>query len=427
MSIAVVSLLALVVIVVISCFFTRLNPGLLAVFAAVTIGFYLGDLSVGQVLSFFPSKLFILLLSMTLIFGVAQENGTLEKITQRALYLIRGQEKLLPILIFVLAFLFSALGPGNIAAVAVLAPLAMFLAKKHSISPVLIAIMLCTGANAGAFSPFSPTGVVTLGLLEQISINTSLIWVVFGASAILQSISALFAYALFIFRTKQRTVARSTQMQVLSKATEKQVFHLKKLASHQKITLILISSLLIGVVFIKIPLTIMAVTVAVALFLCNLAEEEKVLRLVPWGTIIMVTGIAVLIGLMEKVGGLDLATSFIASVTSSTVINGVLAFVSGLVSAYSSSSGVVLPAFIPLIPGLAEKTQILNTIPMVIAVAVGSHMVDVSPLSTLGALSIAAVDSKETRDRMFRVLMIWGMSMSLVAGVLAFIFLDLLI
>jgi hypothetical protein len=63
---------------------------------------------------------------------------------------------------------------------------------------------------------------------------------------------------------------------------------------------------------------------------------------------------------------------------------------------------------------------------MVIAVAVGSHMVDVSPLSTLGALCLAAVEDKSVRNRMFKLLMVWGVSMSVVGGLLAFIFLDVL-
>ncbi len=140
----------------------------------------------------------------------------------------------------------------------------------------------------------------------------------------------------------------------------------------------------------------------------------------------MVSGITILISLMEKTGGLTLATDFIASVTNPGSINAVLAFITGLVSAYSSSSGVVMPAFIPLIPGLAAKMNIFDLVPMVIAVAVGSHMVDVSPLSTLGALSIAAIENKDARNRTFKFLMIWGMSMSVVAGILAFMFLDLL-
>ena len=34
-------------------------------------------------------------------------------------------------------------------------------------------------------------------------------------------------------------------------------------------------------------------------------------------------------------------------------VNGVVAFLTGIVSVYSSTSGVVLPAFLPMVPGLA--------------------------------------------------------------------------
>jgi di/tricarboxylate transporter len=420
MEIASLSLVALVVVVIISCINQRLNPGILALLAAVSIGLFFGKMSIGSIVSFFPSSLFVLLISMSLVFGVAQVNGTLEKLTQRAVHLIKGQFLLLPILIFSLAFSLSALGPGNIVATAILAPMAMALAKKHRISEILIAIMLCTGANAGAFSPFAPTGVVTIGLLEQIAVSTSLIWTVFIASAVLQSTSALFAYFVFLVRAKKRghNLAVKQEVQVIEKP--------EAFTAQQKLTLLLITILLTGVLVVKLPLIFMALLVAVGMFALNLAEEDKVIQTIPWGTIIMVCGIAVLIGLMEKTGGLELATNFIVTVTSADLISGALAFVSGLVSAYSSSSGVVLPAFLPLIPGLAVKMSIVDIVPMIIAVAVGSHMVDVSPLSTLGALSIAAVEKKITRDRMFKYLLIWGMAMSVVAGILAFVFLDLL-
>lgn len=420
MEIASISLVALVFVVLISCINQRLNPGILALLAAVSIGLFLGGMSIGSVVAFFPSSLFLLLVSMSLVFGTAQVNGTLEKLTQRAVQLIKGQFLLLPILIFLLAFILSALGPGNIVATAILAPMAMVLAKKHKISELLIAIMLCTGANAGAFSPFAPTGVVTIGLLEQISVSTNLIWTVFIASAVLQSTSALFAYVVFLVRAKKR----GHQLSIDQKVVE--AVKAESLSIKQKITMSLILILLAGVLIFKLPLIFMALLVAVIMFIFNLADEEAVIKTIPWSTIIMVCGIAVLIGLMEKTGGLELATNFIVSVTSTQVISGVLAFVSGLVSAYSSSSGVVLPAFLPLIPGLAVKMNIVDIVPMIIAVAVGSHMVDVSPLSTLGALSIAAVEKKTTRDRMFKYLLIWGMSMSVVAGVLALVFLDLL-
>lgn len=413
---ALLSLSALLVIVVLSCFVPKLNPGLLALLASLCIGLGVADMSTKTVLAGFPIELFVLLVSMSTVFGIAQQNGTLDVVTQHAVNLIRGQSRLLPLLVFALAFAISALGPGNIAAVALLAPVTMSLAKKHSISPLIIAIMLCTGANAGAFSPFSPTGVVTLGLLQQIQVDTNIIWTVFGASAVLQSLSAFGAYVIFLARCKRRghivlelPVHRAQPV----------------LGTKQKATLIAITVLIFGVVVFKLPLVLMAVLLAVSMFGLGLGDEEEVLKSLPWSTIQMVTGIAVLIGLMEKTGGLDIATSFIATYASIDWINALLAFVSGVVSAYSSSSGVVLPAFLPLIPGLAIKMSITSVLPMVIAVAVGSHMVDVSPMSTLGALSIAAVEDKQQQKRMFSWLMAWGIGMALVAGILAFVFLDL--
>lgn len=413
---ALLSLSALLVIVILSCFVPKLNPGLLALLASLCIGLGSAGMSTKTVLSGFPIELFVLLVAMSTVFGIAQKNGTLDVVTHYAINLIKGQSLLLPVLIFVLAFALSALGPGNIAAVALLAPMTMSLAKKHAISPLIIAIMLCTGANAGAFSPFSPTGVVALGLLQQIQVETGIIWTVFGASAVLQSLSAFGAYAIFLFRSKRRGY---TAPVVKDASTHPSV------TTTQKVSLVAISVLILGVTVCKVPLVLMAVFTAVCMFALGLGEEDSVLKVLPWSTIQMVTGIAVLIGLMEKTGGLDLATTFIATNASMDSINALLAFISGLVSAYSSSSGVVLPAFIPLIPGLAAKMSITSIVPLVIAVAVGSHMVDVSPLSTLGALSIAAVEDKKQQKRMFTWLMAWGIGMSVVAGMLAFVFLDL--
>ena len=417
MSLAIVSLIVFIVIIIISCFIQRLNPGLLSLATALILGLYWGNMSLASLLVGFPTQLFLLLISMNLIFGVAEQNGTLSIFTQKLIGLVKGKVVLLPLIYFFLAFAISAAGPGNIAAVAVLAPLTMALSKKYGISPLITAIMICTGANAGAFSPFAPTGIVAIGLMEKISLSSSLIWTVFGAAAILQALSAFAAYAVFIFRAKRRGFSL------------RQTVHIEKnsirITKNHTITGIAILSLLIGVIVFKLPLLPLAVVIGIVLFLLNQGEEEKVFAAMPWSTIFMVTGIAVLIALLEKTGGLEVATSFIAAVTKKEIIHSVMAGVTGIVSAYSSSSGVVMPAFIPLIPGLAEKIGISFIVPLVVAVAVGSHMVDVSPLSTLGALSLAAIDSKKEQKRVFRWLLGWGMFMAFVGAVFAFLFLDI--
>jgi len=41
--------------------------------------------------------------------------------------------------------------------------------------------------------------------------------------------------------------------------------------------------------------------------------------------------------------------------TNPATINGTIAFVTGLISTYSSTSGVVLPTFLPTVPGLVRE------------------------------------------------------------------------
>jgi hypothetical protein len=65
-------------------------------------------------------------------------------------------------------------------------------------------------------------------------------------------------------------------------------------------------------------------------------------------------------------------------------------------------------------------TQLGGGDPLAISLSinVGSSLVDVSPLSTLGALAVATqADPAAARD-LFRKLMIWGLSMSVVGAVL---------
>src|SRR5262249_38225281 len=99
----------------------------------------------------------------------------------------------------------------------------------------------------------------------------------------------------------------------------------------------------------------MSLILSAALILLRTVDEAKAIQRMPWGVILMVTGVTVLIELMQKTQGLALVTSFIANVSTPTTIEPVVAFGTGIVSVYSSTSGVILPAFLPMVPNLAER------------------------------------------------------------------------
>lgn len=418
MSTAILALLALIVIIAISAIRTDLNTGVLAVALAYIVGVYFAGLSVNEVSTYLPEQLVLTLVGVTLLFGMAQQNGTLDRLAGIAIRVARGRPALLPFIFFFLTFVLSAIGPGNIAAVALLAPIGMAVAVNSGVSPLVMAIMICTGANAGAFSPVALTGIVNVGLMSQIGINDPATTLrIFFVVAALQSVSALAAY--FIFGG-YRISSNSVKSQAVA-TLQAQPFE----AQHV-ITLLAILALVISVIVFNVAVVVGAFVLAGLLALFKLGEVEVGLKHLPWGVISLIAGISVLVGLLETTGSLDLATQFIASYSSPGTVNAILAFATGLISIYSSSSGVVMPTFIPLLPGLMQALGGGNLTEMVVAVDVGSHLVDVSPLSTLGALCLAALPETFDKSILFRRLLFWGLSMSVIGAGLAFVFLDLL-
>jgi hypothetical protein len=94
----------------------------------------------------------------------------------------------------------------------------------------------------------------------------------------------------------------------------------------------------------------------------------------------------------------------------------VICLIGGAVSAFASTTGI-LGALIPLAVPFLQTGQ-GGAVDMIIALATSSSVVDSSPFSTSGALVVANSDD-EVRDSVFRRLMRWGMSMIVIAPVLA--------
>jgi di/tricarboxylate transporter len=159
MSPALLALLALLLAIALSIA-TKVNVGLVAIALAWLVGVYAGGMSADAVLRGFPASLFLTLAGVTLLFAAAESNGTLERVAERLAALARGSARVLPLVLFVLASVLASVGPGAIAAVALLAPMAMLLGTRTGVSPLLTALMVTTGANSGNLSPLSPTGVI---------------------------------------------------------------------------------------------------------------------------------------------------------------------------------------------------------------------------------------------------------------------------
>ena len=424
MNLAYLSLGALLLTIVVSCF-TEINVGVLAIALAWIVGVVIGGMKVDQLTAGFPVSLFLTLTGVALFFTQAQVNGTLDRIAHHAVRLCCGNAGFIPVMFFVVAAALATIGPGNIATAALLAPIAMSVASQARIPAFLMAIMVGNGANAGALSPLAPTGIIAGNLMARIGM-AGVEWTTYRNNLFAHAVVAFGGYFVLggwkLFRRNTGLCEPSQTGGADTLLGERSSDHaaLQFERAHW-ITIALVSVLVITVVVFKVNVGMGAFACGVILCALQAADHKESIRRMPWGVVLMVCGVTVLIALLEKTSGMDLFTAMLARFSTRHTVTAVVAFVTGLVSVYASTSGVVLPAFLPTVPGLVERLGGADAMAIASSINVGGHLVDVSPLSTIGALCLAAAPATEDYRKLFNQLLAWGLSMSVVGAAVCYL------
>ena len=321
MNLAAISLAALLVAVVVSCT-SKLNVGVLAIVLAWIVGVYLGGMKLDIILSGFPTNLFLTLVGMTLLFTQAQQNQTLDKVAHSAVKICRGNTGLIPILFFLVAAALASIGPGNIATSALLAPIAMTVAGRAKIPAFLMAIMVGNGANAGSLSPFAPTGIIVSGLMNKYGLPGHE-WETYIYNLAAHAIVAFGGYFLFGgYKLFGRVYSQSEE--------EHTTFHWRNV-----LTASVIAALVLSVIFLKVNVGMGAFAGAVILSLAKAGDTSDAIKKMPWSVIVMVCGVSILTGLLEKTQGMALFTDLLARFSTKSTITGFIAFLTGGISVYS--------------------------------------------------------------------------------------------
>jgi di/tricarboxylate transporter len=423
MPLAELSLGALVIAVVVSCI-SPVNVGFLAIALAWIVGVYLGGMTLGQLVAGFPVQLFLTLVGVTLLFSQAHVNGTLDRVAHQAVGVCRGNAGAIGVMFFVLALALASIGPGNIASTALVAPIAMGVAAQVGIPAFLMALMVGNGANAGSLSPIAPTGIIVNEIMAKQGLTGYAAENYFNnliahATVAFLGYFLLGGWRLFARRGTQEAAPASLGA---AAARPSRTLQGEPFQRAHWITMAVIAALIVGVIVFQVNVGMGAFAGAVLLTMLKAADEKKAVHNMPWGVIMMVTGVTVLIALLEKTGGMDLFITMLARVSTPDTVTGVTAFFTGIISIYSSTSGVVLPTFLPTVPGLVEKLGGGDPLAIASSINVGGHLVDVSPLSTIGALCLACAPSTEDSRALFNKLMAWGLSMAVVGALVCWFF-----
>jgi hypothetical protein len=266
-------------------------------------------------------------------------------------------------------------------------PIAITIAFQTGISILLISGVVILGSIGGGLSPLAPNGIVALDLAEKAGVGA------LGNYIYLNNIFAVTAFTVIMYFVLGGLKHRGERVEV-SKP--------ERFNRLQKYTLVGILTLVLWVVFFGVNVGFASFAIVTVLMLLKVADQQKAIQGVPWSTLLLVCGTAVLISVAGALGGIELLTNFLASFMNENTAVPIIAILSGVMSIFSSAVGVVMPTLIPTTVGLAQDLGNVSPSVLVVAIAVGSHITTPSPLSTMGALALASSPEEVDKKKLFR-------------------------
>ena len=398
--------------VIVAGFAFKTNTGLVAIMAAMllcmpeAVGISGSEVNMKAMLGYFDGKMFLMLFGVMYLFCIAQENKTLDVLAKKTIALCKGKVRLFPVILFLLGAVLSAIGPGPISITALLAAIIVALAKEIGCHPMKLLPFGTLGSFAGALSPITPSGIVAIGKAEEAGI----MGIDLALNIKMFLVNLLAAAVLYFFVYRWHKFQNDSQKQ---EAKESLPFTWKQWAT-------LLGILLVAVLaFLGVNVGPAAISVAAILTILRCADESVALKKVPYNTLIMITGVGILIKVVFELGGINLLSSLLQNLIGQVTASAIISVLAGVMSWFSSASGVVMPTLIPMVPELAPVADASALQIMTIALCIGAHLAALSPLSSCGGLMLSAYSSTEgvtEQDRSKVFFQLFGMSAAMMLG-----------
>lgn len=440
MSNELISILVLVAVFLISTTL-GINMGVLGVVAAFGLGTALG-VSEDDIFAGFPGDLFVILVGVTLLFGIASNNGTVDWLIQAAVRAVKGRAIAIPWVFFLITAVLTASGAVVPGAVAIVAPIALGFAIQYGINPVLMGLFVINGATAGGFSPISVFGSIVNGVVEREDLAENAM-LLFASSFVFNFLLCFVVFFLFGGRkllghriepgetvaedertgrferdVQEREEAATGPKPIAGGAATAAPAQIPELDRDKILTLVGILSLVVVALAFDVDVGFVAFSIAAVLMLISPNARKGAVEKVAWSTVLLICGIVMYVGLLEEIGTIDWLGEQVATLDRALLAALLICYVGGVVSAFASTTGI-LGALIPLAVPFLE-TGAVGAVGLIIALSISSSVVDSSPFSTSGALTVANTP-EDHRERVFKRLMQWGMSMVLVAPPIAWL------
>lgn len=403
---------------------TKINIGFFTIAFAYLIGCFGMGLKPSEVIELWPVKIFFIILSVTLFYNFALANGALEKLASHLLYKCRKFPQFLPLAIFFAATIIAGLGAGFYTVLAFMAPITLLLCKKTNMNMIIGGMAANYGALAGANFMTSQSGIIFRSLMENTGISSQTAFSYSSGIFVLTLIIPIAVLGIYTLwnRRSNSIVIEDQKPEPFDKKQKQSIFLIILMMSivlvFPILHLVFPDAKAISFLNSKIDIAFLAITFSLISLLMKLADEKKVVALVPWGTLIMICGVGMLIALGVKLGIITTLSEWLAHNVPVWVIPVLLCLISAIMSVFSSTLGVVAPTLFPIVPALAI-TSGLNPLVLFICIVVGAQATAISPFSSGGSLIMASAPADIDKTKFFNQLLFKAIPVGLIAALIA--------
>ena len=437
----------------------NINLGVLALTAMFVLAATVAGIPVADLFPLFPGSLFLLIFAVMFLLSLAKATGAIEWFVSVSITGVRGRIIFIPWVLFLIAAVTSALGPG---AIVLLAGIGVSFARKYNISRLLLALMIVHGTQAGGFSPITPYSVLIGGLVEKAGYSYEPM-VLFAGAAVFNTLAALVGFTalkgwelasrrerigsfdraappvmsagaaasatplsdddnpLDVQRVEQRVALAERAnpsegdigaVQVIERSIGAGGHinppalsnmgldgsgNLLRPTFLQVVTLVGILTIIAAVSIFQWDLA--ATTIVIAAVLCFIIPAKQragVFEGIAWSAVILLVGMLMFMALLQEMGTITWVVSGLQSVGSGLIALLIVCYIAGIVSAVASSFAT-LALTIPVALAIVGATDMggLGVTMVATAIVVSSTIVDISPFSTFGAIVLGAAEPYE--------------------------------
>lgn len=385
----------------------KINGGILAIIFSFLFGYFGLDMGITQTIALWPINLFITIILITYYFGFAINNGTMEGIVKRTMWITRRVPPLMPIALYILTFILGAIGVGAYSVFTFAAPLVCSIGAAAGMHPLISLMIIVGGTCVGSYCPIGQFGVtmtntmVTHGWDEAMgSTIVNAMWANIAVSWVIG-----FVVVYFVFKGYK---IKFPEMEKPEPFTTKQKITLGIIVAAFLFMFIpaFMHSIMPGnIIFEKLAdvCQIQFITI-VAILLCILfkvGDNKAALKMVPMDALILICGVSLLVAVGMKAGVVDVMSNWVAANVSSTAAPHLLALIAGFYSYFASTVNVVVPSLGTLCAGVSAATGI--SVPMCYSyLNTGSAWSAYSPFSSGGAITLAAVHDEKQYNLLYK-------------------------